>query len=137
MQCLTTKANRLSVYVLEEPDWQIERVVAALALTRDNLAHMDVAVVPDRVLLDCGIRKSGLQGDTPDAEVNSWHQDLVDLTIGKVARLAGAIKAEGQIDRYHVSKVKEAIRRSMSANCIGRERVREQMTKSLRKQGII
>ena len=137
MQCSTTKTNTLSVYVLEEPDWQVERVIAALALTRDNIAHMDVAVVPDRVLTQCDIGKRVLQGDTPDSEVNSWHQDLVGLTIGKVARLAVAIKTQGKIDRYPVSKVKEAIKRSMSANCIGKERVRERMTESLRKHRII
>ena len=61
-KCLMTSENRLSIFMLVSPDDQTERVVAALAVTRDNLAHLDLAIAPQEVLARCGIRHDKAQG---------------------------------------------------------------------------
>lgn len=136
-RCLMTSENRLSVFVLDAPGDQTERVVAALAVTRDNLAHLDLAIAPEDVLERCGIRRDGAQGKTPDSKVNGWHENLIELTVEKIARLAAAIKSEGKIMRYNPKKVEAAIRQSLDENYIGAERINGSMLQSLRKRGII
>ena len=136
-KCLRTCKNRLSIFVLDAPDDQTERVVAALAVTRDNLACLDLAIAPEDVLERCGIRRDGAQGKTPDSEVNGWHEDLIELTVAKIAQLAAAIKSEGKIMRYNPKKVEAAIRQSLDANHIDAERINGSMLQSLRKRGII
>ena len=136
-KCLATNENRLSVFVLDEPDEQVRRVVAALAATRDHLAHIDLAVVPENILEQCSIRWADTTGQTPDSEVNGWHRDLIELTIAKITRLAAAIKREGQIERYNPKRVGRAIKHSLDVNCIGTERMGEELAQSLRKRGFI
>ena len=129
--------TRLSIFVLDAPDDQTERVVAALAVTRDNLAHLDLAIAPEDVLVQCRIRRDRAQGKTLDPEVNGWHEDLIELTVEKIARLAAAIKRKGRIMRYQKKEVEAAIRQSLDANYIGAERINGSMVQSLRNRGII
>ena len=135
-KCLETNENRLSVFVLEEPEAQIERVVAALALNRDTLGHVDLAIAPEAVLEVCGIQGDRVQATTPDSEVNEWHRDLVELTVTKIAKLARAIKSDGEIKRYQLGYVKEAIRKSLNTNYIITEQIDEKLIQSLEKKGI-
>ena len=136
-KCLMTKQNRLSVFVLDKPDDQTERVVAALAVTRDNLAPLDLAIAPEEVLVRCDIRRDKIQGETPDSWVNGWHEDLVELTVAKITRLAAAIKSEGEIRRYNLKKVETAIQQSLEANYIGAEHINGRLVQSLRKREFI
>ena len=71
-RCLSTAENTLSVYALDQPERQVERVVAALALTR--------------VIEECGIARISLPGTTPDPEANLWHQDPPFVRAGGVGR---------------------------------------------------
>ena len=137
VKCLMTSQNRLSVFVLDKPDDQTERVVAALAVNRDNLTHLDLAIAPEEVLVRCDIRRDRIQGQTPDSGVNGWHEDLVELTVVKIARLAAAIKSEGEIRRYNLKKVGTAIQQSLDANYIGAEHINGRLVQSLRKRGFI
>ena len=137
VKCLMTSQNRLSIFVLDKPDDQTERVVAALAVTRDALAHLDLAIAPEEVLVQCDIRRDSVPGQTPDPKVNGWHEDLVELTVAKIARLASAIKSEGEIRRYNLKKVGTAIQQSLDADYIGAEDINGKLVQSLRKRGII
>ena len=112
----STSNNELSIFVLEEPDAQIERVVAALAARRDFLSHLDLAVVPCEVLEECDIDSSDVQGETPDQEVNGWHQNLIQLTVSKISLLISFVKSEGDFKRYQGKDVEQAIKNSLDAN---------------------
>lgn len=136
-KCLATSENKLSVFVLEQPDEQVERVVAALAVTRDSLAHLDTALAPEEILARCGIRRDEVPGQTADFKVNEWHQDLVELTVMKVARFAAAIRGGGEIKRCNWKKVGAAIRQSLNAGYIGPEHVNGQLFQSLKRRGIL
>lgn len=136
VKCLETEENELSVYRLEDSDVQTDRVVAALALTRDNLAHVDLAIAPEKVLESCGIQHEKVPAKTPDSEVNDWHLDLVKLTVAKIAELATAIRTEGRIKRYQKAEVKAAIQKSLKTESIDVERIKPKLVQSLKKDGI-
>ena len=87
-KCLRTlENNTLSVYVLEKPEVQMDRVVAALALTRDSVTHLDLAIVPESLLDTYEIKRVRVKANTPDSLVNEWHLDLVELTVCKIANI--------------------------------------------------
>lgn len=135
-KCLMTEESSLSVYVLEDPGVQEERVVAALALTRDNLKHFDLALVPENILDACEIQRCYVLGETPDPEVNEWHCNLVRLTVTKIARLAAAIHSNRAVIRYQRKHVEAAIRRSLSTSPIISTQIKSSLIPSLEKRGI-
>ena len=136
IKCLVTCENKLSVFVLNDCDEQVERVVAALAAKRDYLTHIDLAIAPEHILPKCGIRTNSVKGETPDLEVNKWHQDLMELTTSKISQLAESIKLEGEIKRYQKSRVERAIKKSLGSNSISIERIGAKLMNSLRKHGL-
>ena len=136
-KCLRGKENKLSVYALEDPNAQMDRVVAALALTRDFVAKVDLAIVPEKALQPCRIKQDRVQANTPDSEVNEWHLDLVQLTVAKIAELASTIRSEGTIRRYLEREVETVIQNSLKTNKIVVEQVNENLIPSLAKRGIV
>lgn len=138
MKCLSTKNNQLSVYLLNEPHTQIERVVAALAASRDFLVPLDLAVVPIDILKECSIQSDDVQGETPDSEVNGWHRNLVELTVTKITRLIFAIRSKGEIKRYPEKKVEQAIKYSLEAESFTVDRIRSrELIQSLKRRNVI
>ena len=137
-KCLETDENKLSVFVLDKPEQQVERVVAALAANRDYLCQLDLALVPEEALEVCAIQRANIQGETPDPEVNKWHKDFIELSISKIACLATAIKREGQIKRYLPKKVAKAIKYSLDADYIDITKINKNLlnSKSLKELGI-
>ena len=135
-RCLRTKRSSLSVYVLEDPGLQMDRVVAALALTRDRLNELDLAIVPENVLDLCTIQRCYVRGETPDPEVNKWHCNLVKLTVAKIAQLAAAIRSQGEIERYQPKQVQAAIQQSLLTNSIVSTEINSDLIPSLEKRGI-
>ena len=65
----------LSIYVVDEDERQVDRVVAAIALTRDVVATVDIAVAPQEILDAYGILHHQNLGTTPDAVVNHWQTE--------------------------------------------------------------
>ena len=139
MKCLKTSQNKLSVYVLDRPDEQVERVVAALAASRKYLVCMDIAILPKDMLEKCDLQLETFQGDTPDSRVNEWHQHLTKLTLEKITRLATEIKCSGELKRFQITQVGGAIKHALDANYIDRGFVErnQELAKSLKKRGFM
>ena len=135
-KCLMTEKSSLSVYVLEDPDAQMERVVAALALTRDSLNIIDWAIVPETVLDSCEIQWESVEGTTPDPDVNQWHYNLVELTLAKIAQLAAAIRSQGKVGRCQHKDVEAAIQKSLDTNPIDSTQINSDLIDSMKRRGV-
>ena len=122
-RCLVTDRNGLSVYKLEDPDEQLKRLIAAIAASRNSVVQLDYAIFPESILTQCQIKQVQEPGELADNEVNQWHVDLVDLSFGKLAEFASAIKKEGKIKRYQKKRVLEAIGASRKSNFLIEERL--------------
>ena len=72
---LQTKDNRLSVFRVDN-DIDIQRVVIALAATRDHVANLDYAIFDDDELIARGIDITRTVGETPDQTANTLHHDI-------------------------------------------------------------
>lgn len=137
VQCLATNNNSLSIYVVDGHPEQIDRLVAALALTRDYLNVIDLATAPEEILDACMIgTRSQIQGTTPDQVVNNWHVDLIELSVTNVANLAKSIKSQGEICRVQRNDVLQAIRNSLTQQWIDVTRINDKLRRSLASRGM-
>lgn len=134
--CLRTQQNALSIYNVGN-EQQINRVVAALALNRSRLNHIDLAVVPIEVLSVVDVvTNNDVLGKTPDSGVNQWHSNLLQLSVTKLACLAKAILDRGSIYRLQERVVCEAIELSLKNNWVILEKVEETLIESLSNRGM-
>ena len=136
-RCLATNDNRLSVFLIDGGDELVHRVVAALALTRDHVHPVDLAIFSEEILAPCNIKsRVQVKGKTPDPGVNEWHVDLSELSVTQVADLAIRIKSKGEILRFYESKVIQAIRNSFVRDWIDITSIRKSIRGSLERRGV-
>lgn len=86
--------------MIEDFQADLERVVTALAGTRQVITDIDYAVFDHSLLSEIAIELEFNDGDTADDDVNKWHRDLVELTTSKLLALARVIKGNATKDEY-------------------------------------
>jgi hypothetical protein len=100
---LKTTKNALSIFFVDEgAGVPVDRIVAALAANRDNLAHVDYIAIDVQVILDLGIRMDDTPGATCDSAVDRCHRNLINLTSRKVAELGNTLQQKGEVRRIQV-----------------------------------
>ena len=92
---LATKDNRLSVWEVAFDHSNLERIVRALAVSRDRIADMGYVLFDSSLLEGAGINAAVENGATPDEGANSWHRDLIDLSGNKLVLLTRLILQNG------------------------------------------
>lgn len=121
---LKTEGNSLSVYRIEDNRSNLERVVAALAASRDDPVNFDYALLEEAAVQELNILIETPPGDTPDEAVNrAWHRDLSQLTVDQLVELAKAIVA-GVRDRVPQKRIMELLQRSLRDGLLDRGRVK-------------
>lgn len=113
---LETQSNTLSVWIVDDDDSNLDRVVAALAAKCGSKTIVDYVTIDQKRIDDIGLLMQQTSGDSPDSAANSmWHRDLQHLTVNGVAALAAELSANGQRNRMTWLKVKAAVQRSVDA----------------------
>lgn len=132
LQELRTSENRLSVFVIDslEPPG-LDRLLAAMAASRDMLDKLDYAAFDAHVLNDLQIKVEAAPGETPDQEVNKWHRHLIELTASKVAELGVAIRQYATVSRKYPRDIQELIRRGVGSSQIDRARLKENLANKI------
>lgn len=126
-----TKHNEVSVWKLEDDNSNLERVIASLASTRDQLSNLDYAIIEQSKLDEIGIDMKPSDGVSADEEANQkWHRDLVELTAEKIYLLARSVQL-AQIERVSLSDVRESLSRGLSHGWICRGRLKCKVRKKL------
>lgn len=126
------KQNELSIYLINENDDELKRLVAAYAVNRDRPDVLDYKVIDYELLLSFGFSFKKTLGYTADSTVNIWHRDLHHLTID---RLMEFVKLLYNIETKRVSKkdVEKWIVESVRNKYIQLEKVRaESMQNKIR-----
>ena len=127
---LATDNNVLSVY-LAESQQDIDRIIVALAATRDNPQNVDYAIFDDEEFLGAGIETIETEGATPDRRVNELHRDLGKLTARQLSALASMI-AKGRILRRPRSQVRRGIRAAILSGVLDENSINERLRSRLR-----
>ena len=107
-----TDSNNLSVFIIDDGDDSIKRILAAIACKRNVLTEMDFATFDYNIVEELGIKVLDIPGTTPDAKVNELHIDLNILTADKVLTLAKYTSDNATLKRLSKKKVlKEIVKR--------------------------
>ncbi|MCI0490485.1 MAG: hypothetical protein L0229_28150 [Blastocatellia bacterium] len=116
---LATKGNRLSIYLVYDDRSNLERVVAALATANtDYISDFEYALFDLSALEKIGIELEKIEGETPDAMVNSWHCDLVELSASKILALATIIRSQAKRKRILSRRVLELVESAIASQQI-------------------
>lgn len=117
---LETSDNDLSVWLVADDLSNLNRVLAAVAANRDQLANIDFALISEEALSQLGILLRKTPSVTPDHEVSLLHRDISQLTARQVASLAHAISKDAQLDRRSKSQIQAMLLVSITTNYIDR-----------------
>lgn len=113
---LPTSDNALSVYIVEDDKSNLDRVITALAATRERPDKYDYLLFDERALSIANVKTELTRGNTPDDLVNSWHLDLVELSGSKLLALVTEIlRSDYRTARWLESVVKDKLQRGMKA----------------------
>jgi hypothetical protein len=120
---LSTKGNKLSVYLVEDELEALKRLIAALAANRDFITKLDYALFQEDSLSNLGIRVVEEEGDTPDHVVNTWHRNLSEITVEKIVSLAEVIK-NSRKERVLEKRVRALVIHALASNQIDSGRMK-------------
>ncbi|MHB8625622.1 MAG: hypothetical protein ACYDBJ_04530 [Aggregatilineales bacterium] len=104
---LATSNNILSVYYVET-EAEIERVAIAIAANRDQINVVDYVVVDLSAFEQIRVEPKQVRGDTPDEVVNTWHRDLIQLSVHRMVDLVGVMWGAKK-KRIQQKRVKELL----------------------------
>jgi hypothetical protein len=125
--------NELSVWEILDDRSNLQRVIAALAGTRDSLENLDYVLLNSDAIADLGIKKVKTTGGTPDDTANTdWHFDLVQLTVDKIVKIAALIRASTERNRAQVFHVKKYINESIAEGHIDQKKLNSQLLSKLK-----
>lgn len=122
---LRTEGNALSVYFVKEDDAEtVERLVTALAATRQSIQELEYALFPQDVLSEIGIKITAEEGNTADSVVNTWHRHLTELSAGKITRLADAIRNGARKERVLGKRIRGMIINALATDRVDRSKLK-------------
>ena len=114
LEDISTDDNRLSIYVLEDGvEVTIERVVGAIAATREHIAKLDYVTFDPEILGELNLEVEPVLGKTLDPLINSCHRDLIHLTATKLANLGNTMQQRGEVKRKQPNVVGRLINASL------------------------
>jgi hypothetical protein len=109
--CLTDlniETNTLSVWYVEDDESNLNRVLTALAATRDSVSNFDYLLFNYTVVAALGLKISKTDGKTPDNVANRlWHRDLTELSGRSVLAFALAVFYNSDVKRIQERKILE------------------------------
>jgi hypothetical protein len=121
---LRTKSNELSVFHIDQDTSNLNRVVAALAISFDDPSNFDFALLNEETMSEMGIKWKRSPGALSDKEVNNWHSDLYELSDSRLLELARTIKTKAIIERRDYAEVLNIVATSLGDGHIDRSKIR-------------
>lgn len=129
------KAHDLSVWLIDDGESNLDRVVTALASACDVLQDLSYVMVSQEVVETLGISIVHTQGNTPDEEANDWHRDLSGLPADpkdtKLFGLASAISREHKFGKRSKAQLRKLIEDGIEAGHIDTSKVSERILAKL------
>lgn len=128
-----TKENAFSVYEVENELTDIERILAAIAGTRDNVQEVEYASFDSNLLEEHEIKTKKIKGATADDEVNNLHIDLIDLTAKQLYLLASSIQKDGKLIRILKKEIGRKITEGLKEGYLDKKKINEKLLPKLTK----
>ena len=129
----TTMENALSLWEIQNELNDIERILAAIAGTRDNVQEVEYATFDSKILEELEIKTNKIRGDTADDKVNNLHIDIIDLTAKQVYLLASSIQKDGELRRILKNKIGRKITENLKVGYLDKRKIDEKLLPKLAK----
>ena len=107
------------VWVLDSEPTMQQRLLAALAASREKLDKLDYAIVDADRLYELGVKTLKTPGRSLDAGLVECHRDLAELTGSKLIGIARIIRDEGEKRRVDWRDLGVLIAESIALGRIG------------------
>jgi hypothetical protein len=120
------QSNELSVYILEDEEASLRRMVAAFAVNRQRPDNVDYKLVDYEKLVQIGFEFKETSGITSDVVVNTWHRDLNHLTTNKLMKFIEILYFEAETRRVLKKDVEKWITESIQHEYIDKNLIREE-----------
>ena len=131
----TSGGGKLSVWVVEDGDQNLERVVCALASTMSSLQHMSFITFDPEDLVPLGVEHEHNEGDSRDIEANrKWHYDLVIPTAIKLVHFARHLWAQSTPQIILQKQLRAYMLKAIEAGTIRRDKLAPKIQEELAKQ---
>lgn len=127
-----SSTSALSVWLIEDDESNLNRIVAVLAAGRKHLDKFDYAVVSDRALAEIGIRLEAKAEPCPDNDASArWHHNMIRLTSADLQALVQVIHTQGQLKRLLKPQVQAILRTAVASGQLDVSRVEKGLLESL------
>lgn len=126
-----TDNNSISIYLIDNFDEHIDRVVSALASTRDQISKMDYITGSIEIIKNIGVVLDVIDGKTGDEFVNSLHRDMANLTTEKAALFVNAMIEKGHAGRAYKKDISSMILNEVEKGNINREKINRKIRTKL------
>ena len=116
--------SALSIFVIDDDSSeQIERTFAAFAAARGEPGRVDFAIVQHAELAALDLNIAEELGKTPDAVVNQWHRNVIQLSAGRIHSLAQFLQTHAVFCRKRETEVLKLVRNGVEGGHIDQSRV--------------
>jgi hypothetical protein len=124
--------NALSVWLIEESNSNLDRVLTALAANSDRVDNIDYLLFNDSVITKLGLKVRNAEGETPDESANrQWHRDLIELTGRRTLDFVIAIYNESTTGRVPKATVLERLTRAVANSELDTNRLKAGVAETL------
>ena len=124
---LRTTHGTLSVYAVDSNQTYLNRIIAALACTRNNIQNYDYVLVPASIIKE-KFELQETKGNTADDKVNEWHWNIIHLTSSKLNELAYIVRDHREsMSRLPEKKVESAVRQGIDDQFIDFNRIQDSL----------
>ena len=130
---LSTKSNKLSVWLVLDDKTNFEQIIAVLATSNtDRVPSIDYALIEEKLLNQLFVKQEESLGDSPNNTANnSWHIDLIDITTEKLFKIAQLISTHGQIDRIMDKDVLKIVQEGVRSGDLDLSKMNEDLKRSI------
>ena len=129
----STDHNEVSVWLIEENDTNLERVITALSGAKTtNVSHFDYAKFDCQLVMGLALQLKESVGESPDDEANEkWHRDIIVGTADNLCSLVKSIYDNCSKQRVPSVKVRANLKEAINSGRIPPERLEEKLRKDL------
>lgn len=128
---LQTTDNCLSVWQIDDEKTHLNRLLAAIAAGRENLANIDYALIDIAEVTGLGLDLVKNDGQILDDAMKTFHRDIVKISAYSLGRLAVVIQEKANLERLSKQGTRSAILDSVNAGYIQGSDLKEKMKEKL------
>ena len=129
---LHIRDNELSAWLVDDEKSNLNRILVALAATKDHPSHVDCITFDYGLPAQFNIKVRKTKGGTPDADANRlWHHDLIELSARQVAEFAVEIQRSGTTFRLREKLVGPLIRAGVNRKELDQTKINPKLALAL------